>query len=114
MVVQHVEFFRNPREEASLEGHRKQNQHEYKIENVIIRFGLVDRQDSENDGCSSAQSGKGNQSPVLELELAEWKQATVLFKYHESHEIMLCSIPQEHTGKKIEIEVIEKMTLGHT
>ena len=47
--------------------------------------------------------------PPTPYELAEWKQATVLFNYHVSHESMLYSVPHEYIGKKVDIRVTEKM-----
>ena len=47
--------------------------------------------------------------PPTPYELAEWKQATVLFNYHVSHESMLYSVPYEYIGKKVDIRVTEKM-----
>ena len=47
--------------------------------------------------------------PPMPYELAEWKQATVLFNYHVSHESMLYSVPHEYIGKKVDIRVTEKM-----
>ncbi len=47
--------------------------------------------------------------PPVPYELAEWKQATVLFNYHVSHESMLYSVPYEYIGKKVDIRVTEKI-----
>jgi hypothetical protein len=47
--------------------------------------------------------------PPTPYELSEWKQATVLFNYHVSHESMLYSVPYEYIGKKVDIRVTEKM-----
>ena len=43
--------------------------------------------------------------PATRYELAEWKQATVLFNYHISVDGMLYSIPYEYIGKKVDVRI---------
>ncbi len=43
--------------------------------------------------------------PTTRYELAEWKQATVLFNYHISVDGMLYSIPYEYIGKKVDVRI---------
>ena len=47
--------------------------------------------------------------PPVPYELSEWKQATVLFNYHVSHEGMLYSVPYEYIGKKVDLRITDKM-----
>lgn len=43
--------------------------------------------------------------PATRYELAEWKQATVLFNYHVSYDGMLYSVPYEYIKRKVDIRV---------
>ncbi len=43
--------------------------------------------------------------PTTRYELAEWKQATVLFNYHVSYDGMLYSVPYEYIKRKVDIRV---------
>jgi len=46
--------------------------------------------------------------PATRYELADWKQATVLFNYHISIDGMLYSVPYEYIKKKVDIRVTDK------
>ena len=46
--------------------------------------------------------------PATRYELADWKQATVLFNYHISIDGMLYSVPYEYIKKKVDVRVTDK------